>query len=70
MPSTEEHAMNSYDDLFRAELADRRERLRTQLAEPRARRRLSIRRLLAQRTAARRMPAGRTLAHADLEQRA
>ncbi len=71
MPSTEEHTMNAHDDLFRAEMADRRERLLTQLVVPRTHRRLSIRRLLAERAAAARaMPASRTLAHQDLERRA
>ncbi|QOR71267.1 hypothetical protein IM660_02885 [Ruania alkalisoli] len=70
MPSTEEHTMNTHDDLFRAEMADRRERLLTQLVVPRTRRRLNIRRLIAQRAAAQTVRAQPSLAHQDLERRA
>ncbi|UFU07066.1 hypothetical protein [Ruania halotolerans] len=62
--------MSIHYDQYHAEMADRRERLLTQLAPGRTRRRLSIRRLVAERSDARTAQLGRTLAPEDLERRA
>ncbi|SEE89726.1 hypothetical protein SAMN04488554_3455 [Ruania alba] len=62
--------MDAHYDLFHAEMAERRERLLTQLAPGRTRRRLSLRRLVAERSDARTARLGRTLTPKDLERRA